>query len=138
MTLRLHLTQNIKLSLRKKSNLFSRTFWMGFVLAALLHGILLSVLRIAEPEDPNMLKILKPIAVEVDLGTPEAYAPLAQMIFSPLERIEPPQLLHLSTSMVELERGPLFHSSSPEPDFSELEKFEYQSPFDFEEEEDNS
>lgn len=133
MTLRLHLTQNIKLSVRKKSNLFSKTFWIGFSLAALLHGILFSVLRIVEPEDPNMLKILKPIAVEVDLGTPQAYAPLAQMILSPIERFEPPQLLDLSTSMVELEREPFFHAS-PEPDFSELEKFEYQSPFDFEEE----
>ncbi|MCC5832656.1 MAG: hypothetical protein JJU12_06400 [Chlamydiales bacterium] len=111
---------------RKRERGFSFDALKGIALSLIVHLALFFGLRITSPPNFDALLPLSPVAVEVDLGTPRTLRPPAQIVFSPIEQIEPPRLLDMPEITLSVELLPLYHYTRiPEPDFSEIEKIPY-------------
>ena len=122
----LRITQTIELDFRQKESRFSRDFWKGLGLAAALHLSLFIAFRVVTPPNLDRFKPIAPVSVEIDLGAKEVVSlPPAQIIYSPIEALEPPQHLHIPEFTLQSDLFTLNKLQRNEPDFSEIEKIEY-------------
>jgi len=123
-----------QLLLWKREKRFSPDLLKGLVLALGLHLMLLFGLRIASPPNPERFTPLALVAVEVDLGRPQtALLFPTQVTLSPIERIDPPQLLEIPQTQLVIEWPSFQRALTHEPDFSKIEKIEYELLKDLEE-----
>jgi len=122
----------------KRERGFSANLLKGLLLALGFHLMLYFGLRITSPPNPDAFSLIAPVAVEIDLGMPQVMVQLPpQITLSPIERIEPPQLLEMPAPQLVVE-VPTFHKAlTHEPDFSEIEKIKYEILEDLEKEEED-
>lgn len=93
----------------------------GFLLAFVFHLALFLGLRIASPSNLDLVPLLAPVDVEIDLSSPHAALPPPQIAHSPLGRIAP-SFLEIPASL------PLASSLAYffEIDFTEIEPIDYE------------
>ncbi|HEY4832946.1 MAG TPA: hypothetical protein VIH61_10355 [Waddliaceae bacterium] len=126
----LRFTPSIALHFRQRDSLFSYTFWKGFGIAFCLHLSLFIVFRIASLPNLDIHELLPPVTVETDLSSTEIRVlPTTQFLYFPMEVQDPPYLDSYEPYLqVKKDLYPLKKITIPEPDFSELEKIDYE-PF---------
>ncbi|MCH9628107.1 MAG: hypothetical protein S4CHLAM2_17600 [Chlamydiales bacterium] len=133
--LRISAKQNLFLS--KREGPFSGDLFKGLAIAFSLHLLLLFGLHIASPTSLDLLTPLPPVAVEIDLGTPEVrvLAPV-QVTLSIMEQAAPPKWLEVPAPALSLVTQNFSQTTTHEADFSEIEKIKYEFLDDLEEDND--
>lgn len=113
-----------ELFLRKPDSGFTIDLWIGLAIALGLHLVLFSLFRITSPPNIENFAPITPVAVEVDLGKPLVSSNPVRITISPMECLEPPSLLEIPKPQFIME-FPFLEQKLLEPDFSEIEKIEY-------------
>ncbi len=116
-----------ELLLTRKERPLSPDLLKGLFIALAFHLLLFTGIKITSPSNPEICAIITPVAVEIDLGAPRVYLPLTpQITLSPIERVEPPQLLELPDTQLIVEVPTLHRPLIHDPNFSRVEKIPYQ------------
>ncbi len=113
---------SVALSWRPQDRLFSPEFLKGLAIAAALHFVLLFAFRIVSHPCDETIPLLQPVHVEVDVGSP--VTTMRYIAHSPLENVEPPELLLPALDLPSSSQDYDFTCS--DPDFSAIEYIDYE------------
>jgi len=123
------------IELTRRRKFFSPELKKGLAIALAFHLALLGTFRIAKITSSDSLLPLLPISVEIDLGKPLPLILPSPLSSSPIEHVEPPQLLDLPHTVLHAPPSSFYELTFHEPDFSEIEYIPYE-PYEDEDDDD--